>query len=123
MLAQMKHRFKAGDFLFFQLEAGFALTRVLGIDESGEDVVWHVAAFNDLFPDVESIEHAIADPLSLSVSIPHVALTSRAFESTQLSDIGNSPVTEDEHAHLQEWQGAPERKIQDLSIRLLTGLR
>ena len=123
MLAQMQHRFSAGDFLFFQLEAGFALIRLLGVDEIGDENVWHLAAFDDLFPDVESIEHVIANPAKLSVSIPHVALTSRAFESTQVSDIGNSPVTEDELARLRAWHNDPERKISDRSIRLLTGLR
>ena len=119
----MQHRFKAGDFLFFQLEAGFALIRLLGIDEIGEEPVWHVATFNDLFPDVDSIDRAIATPNSLSISIPHAALTDRAFGSTQVSEIGNSPVTEDELARLRSWLADPERRISDRSIRLLTGLR
>ena len=123
MLAQMQDRFKAGDFLFFQLEAGFALIRLLAVDENGDEIVWNVAAFNDLFPDVEMIEQAIADPSSLSVSIPHAALTDRAFASTQISDVGNSAVTDEELSLLRSWTDDPERKISDRSIRLLTGLR
>lgn len=123
MLAQMQHRFKAGDFLFFQLEAGFALIRLIGVDEMNGETVWHVAAFNDLFPDVDSIERATGKPDSLSISIPHVALTNRAFESTQVSDIGNSNLSEVELSLLRSWHDDPERKISDRSIRLLTGLR
>lgn len=119
----MQHRFKAGDFLFFQLEAGFALIRLIGVDENDGDTVWHVAAFNDLFPDVDSIERAIADPDALSILIPHVALTNRAFESTQVSDIGNSALKDDELSLLRSWHEDPERRISDRSIRLLTGLR
>ena len=123
MLAQMQHRFKAGDFLFFQIEAGFALIRLLGIDEIPNDTIWHIAAFNDLFPDVDSIERATSTPAALSTSIPHVALTSRAFESTQVSEIANSPLTDEELSALERWYDDPERKISDRSIRLLTGLR
>lgn len=119
----MQQRFKAGDFLFFQLEAGYALIRLLEVEGDGDDIVWHVSAFNDLFPDVETIEQAVTDPTSLSVSIQHVALTHRAFESTQVSEIGNSVVTDIELSVLRSWHEDPDRKISDRSIRLLTGLR
>ena len=123
MLAQMQHRFKPGDFLFFQLEAGFALIRLIEIELKGDETVWHVTAYNDLFPDVETIERAIAEPSSLSVSIPHVALTDRAFQSTQVSDIGNASVTQGELTTLNSWRDDPQHTISDRSIRLLTGLR
>jgi hypothetical protein len=119
----MGQRFKPGDFLFFQLESGFALIRLLDVAPRDGDIVWHLAAFHDLFPDVEMIEQAISEPDRLSVSIPHVALTNRAFESTQVADIGNSPVTETEMRLIADWESEPERKVSDLSIRLLTGLR
>src|SRR5688572_9841066 len=85
ILAKMEHRFQAGDFLFYQLESGFALIRLLEVEDSAEDAIWHLSAFHDLFPDVETIEKAVSMPDSLSVSIPHVALTNRAFESTQVA--------------------------------------
>ncbi|MFL6467341.1 MAG: hypothetical protein ACJ72Z_05235, partial [Pyrinomonadaceae bacterium] len=92
----MDNRFKAGDYLFFQLEAGFALLRLLAVERDEGDIVWHLSAFSDLFPDVESIEQAIADRNSLTVSVPHVVLTDRAFESTQVSEIANVSVTPEE---------------------------
>lgn len=119
----MEPRFETGDFLFYQLEAGFALIRVLGVSEVDGNTVWHFAAYNDLFQDVDSIENAISKPHDLSISIPHVALTNRAFESTQVAEIGNSPITEDEISRLTVWQNDPQRSVADKSIRLLTGLR
>ena len=119
----MEQRFKAGDFLFYQLEAGFALLRLLEVDGAGGDAIWHLSAFHDLFPDVESIEMAIMDPGALSVSIPHVAMTNRAFESTQVAEIGSSSLTQEEIDRLEAWRNDPESKVADVSVRLLTGLR
>jgi hypothetical protein len=119
----MEHRFKAGDLAFFQLEAGFALIKVLAVDEVGDQAIWHLAAFNELFPDVESIENALESSDRFSTSIPHVALTNRAFESTQVAAIGNVPLSENETATIETWRNDPNKEISDLSIRLLTGLR
>ena len=119
----MEHRFKAGDFLFFQIESGFALIRLLGIDETTEGTTWHLSAYHDLFPDVVMIEQAVSEPGGLSVSIRHVVLSNRAFESTQVAGIGNSPITEVEHSLINVWRSDPDREISDFSIRLLTGLR
>ena len=119
----MDHRFKAGDILFFQLESGFALIRILGIEDGGDDTIWHVATYNELFPDVEMLENAASNPNALTVSISHVALTNRAFESTQVAQIGNLMPTEDELEIISSWKADPDRKVSDLSIRLLTGLR
>ena len=119
----MEHRFKAGDFLFYQLESGFALIRLLKVENTGEETVWHLSTFHDLYPDVETIEQAVLQPDALSVSIPHVALNNRAFESTQVADIGNAPLTQEETSRIAAWQQGGERKVSDVSIRLLTGLR
>lgn len=113
----------AGDFLFFQLESGFALTRLLDVEGSGEETVWHLTAYHDLFPDVETIEQAVSKPYALTVAIKHAALTNRAFESTQLAEIGNLPPTKQETEQINAWKNDPARAISDLSIRLLTGLR
>jgi hypothetical protein len=119
----MEHRFKAGDFLFFQLEAGFALIRVLDIEEETNDLVWHLVGYNDLFPDIESIERAVESPDSLSISIPHVALTNRAFESTQVADIGNAELSDAEKLLIKKWTEDASAEISDRSIRLHLGLR
>lgn len=119
----MEQRFQPGDFLFFQLEAGFALIRLLAIDEIEDQTIWHVAGFHDLFPDTSSIETTIVEPASLSVAIPHVALTTRAFESTPVAEIGNSPITEHEAKLIDNWWNSSAREISDRSIRLLLGLR
>jgi hypothetical protein len=115
----MSRGFEAGDFLVFQLEAGFALIRLLGI----EDGVWHVVGYDDLFPDVDGAEMAVATPDKLSVSHHHMAITTRAFESTQTAKIGHSQVTDHENAVLAAWRNSPDRQVSDKSVRLLMGLR
>ena len=111
-----------GDFLVFQLESGFALIRLLAIDDNGGELTWHLAAYNDLFFDVDQAETA-ALAGSLSVSHPHLALTTRAFESTQVARIMNIPLTNEELAALNEWRQGPGPEVSDRSVRLLMGLR
>src|SRR5262245_49798946 len=94
-----------GDFLVFQLESGFGLLRLLAIDQTANGKVWHVAGYADLFPDVESAEIAVREPARLRVLLPHVALTNRAFESTQTARIGIAPLTEHEQLTVREWTG------------------
>jgi hypothetical protein len=119
----MDDRFNEGDFLFYQLEAGFALMRLLGLDETGNETICHVSAFRDLFLNVEQIESAIDNPSSLKLDIPHIALNDRAFASTQVATVGNSPLNDDEQRILQAWRDDPNRVVTDRSIRLITGLR
>lgn len=115
--------FQSGDFLVFQLESGYGLLRLLAIEDNSSETVWHIAAFENLFPDIESAESAIAHHDSLSVAIEHTALTQRAFESTQVARLGNIPLTEDELEPLNVWKKTPDKKISDRSIRLMLGLR
>lgn len=116
---RMGQTFQPGDFLVFQLEAGFALLRVLAVDAEA----WHVAAYSDLFADVESAEAATNTPANLNVSLPHIALTQRAFESTQVAKVTNIPLTVHEQEPLMTWRKDPNCKISDRSVRLLLGLR
>ena len=89
----------------------------LCIVESGADTVWHVKVDRDLFPEIDYAELAIASPESLTPEIDHIALTHRAFESTQVSRLGNARLTYDE----VKMDGSGE--VSDRSIRLLLGLR
>jgi hypothetical protein len=123
ILTKMDDRFKEGDFLFYQLEAGFALMRLLTVDEIDGENIWHVAAFRDLYLDLEQIEAAVTKPASLELDIPHIALTERAFAATQVATVGNSPLTDDEQRTLHAWRDDPNRAVSDRSIRLITGLR
>ena len=111
-----------GDYLVFQLEAGFGLLRLLAIDERDGDIVWHLTAYSDLFASVEAAEESIAG-CDLKKSIEHVALTNRAFESTQTSAVANLPITSEENALVNEWRNSADPPISDRSIRLLMGLR
>lgn len=110
-------QFIPGDFLIFQVESGYGLLRVLEVQEIGKDCIWHLVVYRDLFQDTETAEAAINDLASLSVERPHVALTDRAFESTQVSRLGNRPLQENE---LNVVRGS---EVIDRSIRLLLGLR
>ena len=119
----MSQNFQAGDFLIFQIESGYGLLRILAIDESGDGTVWHLAAYNEMFMDIEMADAAIENYENLTISYPHLALTNRAFESTQVARMKNETLNADEQQPLTDWQTDANRKISDLSVRLLLGLR
>ena len=119
----MSQNFQAGDYLIFQIESGYGLLRILGIDEAAGEKVWHLAAFNELFFDIETADAALGSPESLTISIPHVALTNRAFEATQTARMTNAPLTEAELKPLEDWRTNAAAEVSDRSIRLLLGLR
>jgi hypothetical protein len=119
----MSQKFQAGDYLIFQVESGYGLLRILAIDEAGGGKVWHLAAYNELFFDIETADAALLNPQDLTISIPHVALTNRAFEATQTARMTNVPLTEAELKPLEDWRQSPTAEVSDRSIRLLLGLR
>jgi hypothetical protein len=119
----MIHDFKPGDFLIFQLESGYGLLRVLAFDEKADETVWHVTVYRDLFLDPEMADSALEDPSRLSVEIPHIALTDRAFQSTQVAFMKNRELTSAENEIVNDWSNDPDREITDRSVRLLLGLR
>lgn len=117
----MSQDFKAGDFLVFQIESGFAMMRVLGFERNGNDTTWHVSVYRDFYMDVESAD--TADPGSLVTEIEHTALTDRAFESTQVAFLKNATLVPADTAAFDKWKNDPRREVTDRSIRLLLGLR
>lgn len=119
----VSQNFQAGDFLIFQIESGYGLLRVLAIEETDDGTVWHLSAYNEMFLDVEMADAAIEDFSNLTVSYPHLALTNRAFESTQVARMKNEPLKVEDLKAFAEWQNNPHRKVSDLSVRLLLGLR
>ncbi len=119
----MSQNFQPGDFLVFQLESGFGLLRILAIEEKDSDPVWHFAAYNEFYPDVDTAEAAIDSAQSLSINLPHAALTNRAFLSTQCARLKNIPLSDEELKPYQDWLQNGSREISDRSIRLILGLR
>ncbi|MBA3804990.1 MAG: hypothetical protein H0X14_04665 [Acidobacteria bacterium] len=119
----MAQPFEAGDDLIFQLESGFGLLRVLAVEQHEGTTVWHLLAYEELFPDVETAEAALAQAGALHPRVRHMALTDRAFERTPAAKLGNRPVTEDELAGYREWLKTVERLISDRSALLMLGLR
>jgi hypothetical protein len=116
--------FEAGDYLIFQIESGYGLLRILAVETSSEgEKTWHISTFDDLFLDVEFAEIALENPTSLNISVPHIALTNRAFESTQVSKITNEPLQPEDLEALNAWQENPSREVLDRSVRLMLGLR
>jgi hypothetical protein len=115
--------FEPGEFLVFQLESGFALMRLLAVDRTEAGLVWHVAVYGDFYPDVDTAEAFIGNPAAISVNSPHLALTDRAFESTQVAAIGNVPLTGQELEPLNLWRRDPTREVSDRSVRLMLGIR
>ncbi|MDT4967052.1 MAG: hypothetical protein QOJ64_1789 [Acidobacteriota bacterium] len=115
--------FEPGDDLIFQLESGFGLLRVLAVEDRGvEGRVWHLLAYEELFPEVEAAEAALADSKSLHVRLDHMALTDRAFERTPAAKIGNRPVIDHELSGYRHWIEGDEQ-VSDRSALLMLGLR
>ena len=111
-----------GDDLIFQLESAFGLLRVLAVEGEGPNTVWHLLAYDEFFPDVESAELALSRATPLPVRKAHMALTNRAFERTPVAKLGNRPVTDDELAAYNEWLNS-EREVSDRSALLMLGIR
>jgi hypothetical protein len=125
----MTQTFAPGDDLIFQLESGFGLLRVIAIDppidpikQRDSGTIWHLLAYEEFFPDVESAERALAEPSALQVRNPHMALTDRAFERTPAARLGNRPVTDVERVAYLKWT---ERggEVSDRSALLMLGIR
>lgn len=118
----MSEPFAPGDDLLFQLESGFGLLRVIAIGELEGKPVWHLMAYEELFPDIESAEKALLNAETLHIRMPHMALTERAFERTPAARLGNRPVTDQEIAEFEKWiKGG--RTVSDRSALLMLGLR
>jgi hypothetical protein len=118
----MAQTFTAGDDLIFQLESGFGLLRVIAVDQRDPGNVWHLLAYEEFFPDVESAERALAEGSALHIRNPHMALTDRAFERTPAARLGNRPVTDAERvAYLQRRENSGE--VSDRSALLMLGIR
>jgi len=118
----MAEIFTAGDDLIFQLESGFGLLRVIAIDERGANKTWHLMAYEELFPDIETAERSLANPDSLHIRKAHMALTTRAFERTPAARLGNRPGTEMERSAYQHWLES-DGEVSDRSALLMLGLR
>ncbi len=119
----MAHQFAPGDDLIFQLESGLGLLRVIAIEGEGAETVWHLLAYDEFFPSPEAAEAALAEPGSLSVRNPHMAITDRAFERTPAARLGNRPVKDEELNGFRDWQQSEARKVSDRSALLLLGIR
>jgi hypothetical protein len=113
---------EAGDDLIFQLESGFGLLRVLAVEGEGAATIWHLLAYDDFFPNVESAEAALAGPTPLPVRKAHFALTNRAFERTPAARLGNRPITDNELVAYHNWLES-DREVSDRSALLMLGIR
>ncbi|HZG53181.1 MAG TPA: hypothetical protein VEZ40_13690 [Pyrinomonadaceae bacterium] len=115
--------FAPGDDLIFQLESGFGLLRVLAVEERGGEIVWHLLAYEDFFPDVETAEAALRDASQLGVRAAHLPLTDYAFGNTPVARLGNRPVAEDELAAYRAWSASGDGAPFERSALLMLGLR
>ena len=118
----MAQSFLPGDDLLFQLESGFGLLRILAVEGEGRETIWHLMAYEEFFPSVETAEAALAEG-NLNVRNAHLALTDRAFERTPAAKLGNRPLTEEELKPYRNWLDAEERVVSDRSALLMLGIR
>ncbi len=121
-MKDMEQTFAPGDDLVFQLESGFGLLRVVAVDQGESGTTWHLLAYEELFPDIESAERALADPSLLHVRKAHMALTERAFERTPAARLGGRPVTDLERIAYQHWIESG-GEVSDRSALLMLGIR
>ena len=119
----MSQPFAPGDDLIFQLESGFGLLRVLSREGEGDETVWHLKAYEEFFPDIESAEKALTEPDKLHIRKAHMALTDRALEKTPSARLGNRPVSPAELLAYNEWLASKEKTIFDRSALLILGVR
>lgn len=114
--------FAAGDNLIFQLESGYGLIRILHVEERGEGAIWHIAVYEDFYPDVETAEAALTEPATLKLRAAHLALTDRALAKTPAARLSNHPVAEDELTAYRAWASSG-AAVSDRSVLLMLGLR
>lgn len=119
----MSQDFQPGDFLIFQVESAFGLLRILAVEEVENHKTWHIAAFEDMFLDIDTADSALKNSAMLKIAIPHAAITNRAFEATQTSRMKNELLTESDLKPFEKWKNDPKREITDTNVRLLLGLR
>ncbi len=119
----MSQNFQAGDFLIFQIESGYGLLRLLAIEETPDEKIWHLASYNEMFLDIDSADAALEQALNLTINYPHIALTTRAFEATQVARMKNESLTENELKAFDIWKNDSNPEISDRSVRLMLGLR
>jgi len=119
----MSQPFQPGDFLLYQLESGYGLIRVLDFEGDNEQRTWHVAVYEELFPDVEWAEKALDQPEALHLYKPHLALTERAFDRTPTARLKHVPLAESDLDAYQQWRQSAERHVFDRSLLLLLGMR
>lgn len=119
----MSQNFQPGDYLIYQIESGYGLLRILAMENAGDETVWHLAAYNEMFLDIETADAALENPQKLTVSHPHLALTNRAFEATQVARMKNDPLAANELNAFNDWKSNPNGEASDRSVRLLLGLR
>lgn len=100
----MNTQFKSGDNLVFQLESGFGVLRVLAVEEVDDDTIWHLSVYEDLYPDVEAAEAALAINKEMPLRTAHLAVTNYAFEKTAAAKLGNEPVRDDELGEYLLWK-------------------
>ena len=118
----MSQSFAPGDDLIFQLESGFGLMRVLGVEGEGPATVWHVLVYEDFYPDVEAAEAALARAEPPGVGRPHLPLTDRALERTPAARLGNRPVTAEELEAVRAWRERGGEAF-DRSVLQMIGVR
>lgn len=114
--------FAPGDNLVFQVESGFGLLRILAVEEGEHGIIWHLLAYEELFPDVETAEAALDEGNTPLGGTTYVALTNRGLEKTPAARLGNSPLTDAERAMYQlRAEGASQ--VFDRSVQSVLGLR
>ena len=118
----MTQPFAPGDDLIFQLESGYGLLRVLAVEGEGAETIWHLLAYDDFFPDVESAEEALQRTAGLQVRRAHMALTNRAFERTPAARLGKHSLSEEELSAYRSWLES-DRQVFDRSALLMLGIR
>src|SRR6266542_287935 len=119
----MERAFSACDDLFFQVVSGYGLLRLLALSGEGSETVWHLLAYDEFFPDIESAERPLAKRYVLKIRRSHMALTNSAFERTPVDRLSNSKLNDNELAAYRAWLQREPKLVSDRSALLMLGIR
>ena len=114
--------FAPGDNLVFQVESGFGLLRILAVEEGEHGIAWHLLAYEELFPDVETAEASLTEGIAFTEKATYFAVTNRGLEKTPAARLGNNPLTDAERGMLR-LRAEEARQVFDRSVQSVLGLR
>ena len=71
----MSQKFQPGDYLIYQIESAYGLLRILAIEKTENDTIWHLAAYEEMFLEIDSADSALEIPAAFKKALMSSRLT------------------------------------------------